>query len=159
MLILSCPCQLFCLFCSIYIYSCLVVKCVLKVFQPDGFTVVPRHHSMDSNVFLLPSVLWGYKPRHDGVTLGLIMVHVSVTVFNTLCLLDCYTRLVLQHLKIGPRITSSVHRQKSTQLYKTQPMVSTMEALGSKLEQHTQISWTAQLNCDMHATVGRWRWG
>ena len=33
------------------------------------------------------------------------------------------------------------------------------EALGPKLVQHTQITWRAQLKCDMHAKVGRWRLG
>ena len=78
MWLLSCSCKLF----SVCRHSCLVGYHVLTMFQPDGFTVVARHPSMDSTVFLLPSVLWGYKPQHDGVTLGLIMVNISVKVLQ-----------------------------------------------------------------------------
>ena len=37
--------------------------------------------------------------------------------------------------------------------------LSATDALGLELEQHTHHFKTAQLKSDMHAKVGRWRWG
>ena len=45
----------------------------------------------------------------------------------------------------------------------SKPPVSTHIALDHQtycaLDQHTLITWTAQLNCDEHSRVGRWRLG
>ena len=37
--------------------------------------------------------------------------------------------------------------------------LSSTDTLGPRLEQHTQITWKAQLKCAMHYKVGRYRWG
>ena len=37
--------------------------------------------------------------------------------------------------------------------------LSSPDALGLEPEQHTQITWKYQFNCDMHDKVGRWKLG
>ena len=89
--------------------------------------------------------------------------HITVDYYT---MVDCYITVdyytTVDYYITVDYYTSPSVRQPVSWLVTSKPysaQLSSTDALGCQLEQHTQITLKAHFKCDRHAKVGRWRWG